>query len=188
MDKRVENNKQNVINLKNLLIEISKNPSNFINDEFLINSLKSQGLLSKYENKEYGISISSLNTLKRTSEKFLDNGFEELDKLRIMALNKLQSDSNNIVPRNTKEYYQQRYLDIKEELDIQKQINLIAINEILNNINLLKNIKNIKEVSLIHNLCDKNISKLQSYALDFSDFSILKEDKKLKIVKDNKNE
>lgn len=176
------------MNLREFLLEICSNYSNYQNDESILNALSSQGNLSKYENEKLNIRVSSLNTLKRTSEKLFSNGLDEIDKLRLLALSKLTNLTDNCIGRNTKEYFQERCKNLDVELEQQKQINILAIHELMNDIQLLKNIKNIKEISLVHNLCDKHIARLQSYALNYAEFSTLKKEQQLKVIQGGKNE
>lgn len=188
MDKRVEKNKVNVLKLREFLLDVCSNPNIYINSELLLKALMSQGNLSKYENQEYEIIASSLNTLKRTCEKLFDNGFDELDKLRVIALEKLTSTSKDMVGRNTKDFYIERCSKLELELEQQKQINLLAIHELMNDIQLLKNIKNVKEISLVHGMCDKHIARLQAHALQFAEFAPLKKETSLKVIKGGKDE
>jgi hypothetical protein len=187
-DKRIEKNQANVLKLRDFLLEICSNFKDYFDNEEILNALASQGNLAKYENKELEIIPSSLNTLKKTSEKLFSTGFEELDKLRLLALNKLTSSVENSVGRNTKDYYQERCKKLEEELAQQQQINLLAIHELMNDIQLLKNIQNVNETKLIHSLCEKNIKRLQSYALNFAEFTPLKKESHLALVKGKKDE
>lgn len=93
MDKRVEKNKSNVLKLESFY-QNCVHPAAHKDDQSVLKALASQGNFAKYENKEQGIEASSLNTLKRTCEKIFDNGFDELDKLRVIALEKLTDTSN----------------------------------------------------------------------------------------------
>ena len=187
-DKRVEKNKENVMKLRDFLLEVCSNYATYQNDESIISALNSQGNLSKYENEKFGIKPSSLNTLKRTSAKLFSNGFEEIDKLRLIALEKLSNSEDNSIGRNTKEYFKKKKKKLDSELEQQKQINILAIHELMNDIQLLKNIKNLKEVNLIHHLCDKHIARLQSYALNYAEFSTLKKDSLFNVIQGGKNE
>lgn len=188
MDKRVEKNKSNVLKLRDFLLELCSNHNYYSSNEQVLKALTSQGNFAKYENKEIGIEASSLNTLKRTCEKLFDNGFDELDKLRIIALEKLTSTSKDMVGRNTKDFYIERCSKLELELEQQKQINLLAIHELMNEIQLLKNIKNVKEISLVHGMCDKHIARLQAHALQFAEFAPLKKETSLKVIKGGKDE
>lgn len=184
-DKRVIKNKENVENIKLLLLDICNDSSIFKGDEDLYKAVSSQGALSKYENQERNIFKSSLNTLKRTSEKLYPNGFEEIDKLRLLALNELNKIENiSTKSNNSKEYYKERYSNIEKELEEQRNVNLITINQLMLEINFLKNISKTEDINLIQDLCEKQIKKLQSLALNYSDFASLKKEPNLKIVKD----
>ena len=187
-DKRVEKTQENVFKLRDFLLEVCSNFQDYFGNEEVLNALISQGNLAKYESKELEITASSLNTLKRTSEKLFSNGFDELDKLRVLALDKLSNSVDNSVSRNTKDYYQDRCKKLEQELEQQQQINLLAIHELMNDIQLLKNIQNVNETKLIHSLCEKHIKRLQSYALNFAEFAPLKKESHLALVKGKSNE
>lgn len=188
MDKRVEKNKSNVIKLRNFLLELCSNPTHYRDNQLVLTALASQGNFAKYESKDQGIEASSLNTLKRTCEKLFDNGFDELDKLRVIALEKLTNTSNDTIGRNTKDFYIDRCSKLELELEQQKQINLLAIHELMNDIQLLKNMRNVKEIGLVHGMCDKHIARLQAHALQFAEFAPLKKETSLKVIKGEKDE
>lgn len=188
MDKRVEKNKDNVLKLRAFLLELCSNPAAYRDNKSVLTALASQGNFAKYENTEQGIEASSLNTLKRTCEKLFDNGFDELDKLRVMTLEKLTDTSNNAKGRNTKDFYIKRCSKLESELEQQKQINLLAVHELMNDIQLLKNIKNVKEIGLVHGMCDKHIARLQAHALQFAEFAPLKKETAFKVIKGGKDE
>lgn len=188
-DKRVEKNKQNVENIKSLLLSICEKESDYSQDKGLLKALSSQNGIAKYENEEFNIFKSSLNTLKRTSEKIYFSGFEEIDKLRLLALKKLnKNNSLDDVKTGTKEDYKSKCKKFQDELETQREVNLIAIHQIMNEIQVLKNIKHLDDVKLIHDLCSKQIEKLQSAALCYSDFAILKKEPKLTLLKSDGNE
>lgn len=188
-DKRVERNKKNIENIKKLLLSICENVNKFLDDEALTKALYSQGALAKYNNTEYDIIKSSLNTLKRTSEKLYPNGFHEIDKLRVLALGEINKELNiHSSSPSTKEHYKAKYEASQLDLDRQREVNLVAINQIMSEIQLLKSLKKIDNIDLVHDLCEKQILKLQSVALDYTDFSIFKSDPELKLVKDTPNE
>ncbi len=65
------------------MIAIINNPQNYLNDNLLLESLISQGKLSKYQNEELNIYATSINTMKRLSS-YPDCDFEALDKLVTM--------------------------------------------------------------------------------------------------------
>ena len=92
------------------------------------------------------------------------------------------------VLRNTKEFYSERCSKLELELEQQKKINLLAVHELMNDIQLFKNIKNVKELGLIQGMCDKQIARLQAHALKFAEFAPLKKEASLKVIKGGKDE
>lgn len=186
-DKRVEKNSQNVINIHTMLLDICINYKDY-NEENLLLALSSQNGLSKYENEELGIFKSSLNTLKRTAGKIFPNGFEEIDRLRILALDKISKNETNSISRNTKDYYKEKYEALLEEVEKQNQVNLVATHELMQSLNAFKNIRNINDINLVHNLCDKQIKRLQANALNYTEFASLKKETSLQLIKGGKNE
>ena len=101
LDKRIEKNVVSITNLKRLLINVIKNPQNYFKDIVLADSLISQGKLAKYENSELGICGTSINTMKRLSS-YPECDFDSLDKLRVSALEKLESRKGS--PENKTTY------------------------------------------------------------------------------------
>ena len=89
-DKRVQKNINSVLSLINLLEEIKAKPYEFIQDDELFKVLKRQSELASYSNNEKGITGCSLNTVKRICNEWLYFEFEELDRLRNTAFEKLQ--------------------------------------------------------------------------------------------------
>jgi len=108
--------------------------------------------------------------------------------LRVIALEKLTDTSTDTIGRNTKEFYIARCSKLESELEQQKQINLLAVHELMNDIQLLKNIRNVKEIGLVNGMCDKHIVRLQAHALQFADFAPLKKETALKVIKGGKDE
>lgn len=81
----LEVNNIKVIETKAWLIDIIKYPSKYRGIPELNLALKSQTGLAKMTDHERHIVSCSLNTLKSSSESLLENGFAELDTLRINA-------------------------------------------------------------------------------------------------------
>ena len=100
IDKRVARNTQSVFALQALLQELIHKPGSADQNEVLLNSLKSQGALSKYCDETRGIYASSVNTLKRICEKSLDGGFDALDRLRIAALDIIENEKQKVSRSN----------------------------------------------------------------------------------------
>lgn len=86
MDKRTEKNSQSLLNLRDILRDITISPDKYLEQTPIIQSLKSQGALAKLSYESKGIIPSSINTQKRIAENIVDGGYEALDRLRINAL------------------------------------------------------------------------------------------------------
>lgn len=81
--------KTNLTSLYNLLRKISAAPCEHASDEAIRGALKSQGELAKYANQAERINPTSLNTLKRHSEKWLIGGYATLEAARQLARERL---------------------------------------------------------------------------------------------------
>ena len=80
-----ENNQRTILATEALLQEIIKSPDEFKNNDGLVNALKSQGGLAKYDDADRHIGAVAINTVKSLSELLLDDGFDGFDRLRINA-------------------------------------------------------------------------------------------------------
>lgn len=122
-DLRVEKNIHSSQNLEKLLYKIISSPHEFINSDKLRASLVSQGALSKFDAAEYGITASSLNTLKRISDKHLRSKFLGLDKLRKEALEGINncSNSDNLTSNKVRKNFEAKYHETKNLLLIARQ-------------------------------------------------------------------
>lgn len=86
MDKRVGKNNQSVLNLRDLLRDITTSPDKYLEQTLVIQALNSQGTLAKISDESKGIFPSSINTQKRIAENIIEGGYQALDQLRINAL------------------------------------------------------------------------------------------------------
>lgn len=170
LDKRVEKNITSISNLKNLLIAVINNPQNYLNDTFLLESLISQGKLSKYQNEELNIYATSINTMKRLSN-YPNCDFEALDKLRVSALEKV----NNKNLTEDKTTYNRKDLlekieNLENELNINKSSQLLllkTINEINKTFKSVKNISSAEEIKEHLDLMSNKIKKVMSLDTSF---------------------
>jgi hypothetical protein len=118
IDKRVEKNIASVNFICQLLKEVIKNPESYLSQESLRKALLSQGALSKYLDENRSIYPSSLNTLKRSADRLLPDGFEGLDKLRRHAYQVLadfQSKKENSVKKDSKFLLNEKIAQLKKE-------------------------------------------------------------------------
>jgi hypothetical protein len=171
LDKRVEKNITSIKNLKNLLIEIIKNPEKYIKDLPLMESLSSQGKLSKYENVDLKIFATSINTMKRLSS-YPDCDFEALDKLRVSAIESLKKKENLIGNKITynKNDLLVKIENLENELNINKNSQLLllkTISDVNKTLNSIKNVNNVEEMKEHLSLLNGKIKKVMLLDSDF---------------------
>ena len=171
LDKRVEKNIISIKNLKNLLIEIIKNPEKYIKDLPLMESLSSQGKLSKYENVDLKIFATSINTMKRLSS-YPDCDFEALDKLRVSAIEILKKKEGLIENKITynKNDLLVKIENLENELNINKSSQLLllkTISDVNKTLNSIKNVNNIEEMKEHLSLLNGKIKKVMLLDSDF---------------------
>lgn len=163
-DKRIDKNIQSLLKLKELLQTICKNPDEFKDNDGIIVFLKSQGKLSSYENEDIGITKTSINTLKRISSHVFENGFEDLDKLRVKALETIINVKNNEISSNkqTKTGLSKRVEELEKQVETLRKDEYILLQSIMNTITELKTISHNKRTDDQKELCEKLIRKLVS--------------------------
>lgn len=91
---RVQRNVQSVTALSEMLQKALQKPADFLANESFFAALASQSALARFSDKAWGISASSLNTHKRVAGRYLDGGFDALDRLRISAKAAVASERN----------------------------------------------------------------------------------------------
>jgi hypothetical protein len=170
-DIRIENNKSNIENLKKLLMDICKTPNKF-DKCFFEDSLKSQGGLSKIEIPERNITKSSINTLKRISPLVLSGGFEELDKIRIMAYETLYKKDTNQDKQesNTKIGLNNRIKELELQLIESKKSQLFLINALNEDLKSFNQIKRSTTIKLSESFANNSIKRISAFSLLSPDF------------------
>lgn len=159
-DKRVIKNELIIKSIYNFLEDIINNPNNYNNEkENLIKILKSQGSLSKYEDKSVGIEKTSLNTLKRISPNVINGGFEELNKKRILALKSLKNTSNNNKKTN-KDYLKIKIKEQEDKILELQNAEFLLLQGLTKNLQLLKEISNNKNLKQCNNLAKIGLEDL----------------------------
>lgn len=91
---RVRKNSQSVLAIYAFLADVIRQPSSFITNASLRSALKSQGALAKWNDEELGIFASSINTVKRIANAALQGGFCELDRVRVSALEAIETEAS----------------------------------------------------------------------------------------------
>jgi len=147
IDPRLQKNINSILSLRNYLKDVSMKPSAAKDVDKLKEALKSQNGLSKYANSEQGISSSSVNTLKRVSNAYVDGGWDKLDELRRLALASINEDSKKkLVHKNTKADLQQKLMDVENSLDLYRKYNFVllqAVTESMKEIQIISECENL---------------------------------------------
>ncbi|HBY87757.1 MAG TPA: hypothetical protein DEO86_18030 [Colwellia sp.] len=125
MKKNKENNQRTILATEALLLEIIKSPDEFKNYDSLVEALKSQGALAKYEDAERYIGTVAINTVKSLSELLLDDGFVGFDRLRINARDTIERALTGKIKKNTTESARQKLASTEEALIITQQSNFL---------------------------------------------------------------
>lgn len=188
MDKRLEKNKENVIKLKNFLIEINKSPQTILVEiPNILEVLKNQGTLSKYHDDKRNIIPSSLNTLKRISERFFENGFEELDSLRDLAIKTIYKELNKkiVINKVNKADLKNTIKENTVKQDELKSIHLTLMNQVMEDLSAFNKIISSNDLELIKEISKKAKNRIQSLGSKSSELVDLASSdiKSLKIVK-----
>lgn len=138
MDRRVQNNLASTQAIRKILLAIIQTPSQFCEDEDLQKSLKSQGGIAKLEyetvidQKNVHKTSMSLNTLKRYADELFDRGFEDLDQLRIKALEAAQThlDRERRPDSRSRVGLQLKVKELEEDLEKHRSTNFLLLQTI----------------------------------------------------------
>lgn len=138
-----------VMMLVRFLTAVESDPGSFIDIPDLRNKLKSQGGTAKMNidrvccGEQVFYEGAALNTVRAHAEKTLPGGFDDLNKMRIRALDSLDDfvakghDSKSY----TKAYYRNMYAETQLKLDVARQSNMVllqAVSAAMFNIGLLR--------------------------------------------------
>ncbi|WP_053225184.1 hypothetical protein [Pseudomonas helleri] len=145
IDSRVERNTLALNVLVECLHQIHRSPESFQNNKELIKALKNQAstaalnLNFKVVEEEKTTSPMSLNTLKTYAEKILPTGFDGLNRLRVAALDALESAERRTQRSNkrTKVGLSLRVEELEYKLATSQRTNMVllqALNRALDDI------------------------------------------------------
>ena len=126
---KIETTTRTVQALKELLLDIVRDPKDFNNNKSIISALKSQGALAKLDDKDRGIVSCSLNTQKRAAERSIENGYETIDVLRKKALNAIKSSAaiNKNGNKSTQSDQKQKIKDLERDVALLEHQNIALI-------------------------------------------------------------
>jgi len=143
-----------------LLSYAVSNPKLFINDDYLIKSLKSQGGIAnlegewEYESEKVCKCSMSINTLKKYSNRLFGVGvvcgWDRIDELRKQAKDEIEKIiiHQKNTPKNTKVFLKRSIDDLNETLEKHKKINFILLQAISSAMSAVKNISNTENIEL----------------------------------------
>ncbi|HBC3607000.1 hypothetical protein [Vibrio parahaemolyticus] len=124
-----EKNQLKVLKTRDFLKEIIAYPKTFKEDKELLKQLKSQGGLAKFECQERNIEPCALNTFKTNADEVINEGFDEIDKLRKNAVDALESEIKGKKSRkgnlNTHAGQKKRISDQKKEIEALQRENML---------------------------------------------------------------
>lgn len=182
MDKRIEKNIENIKNVKEFLTYIIENPKTALNEvPEIFEKIKTQHLLANLENESWNITPSSLNTLKRISPKVFENGYDELEKLRILAVERLQEHLKISERKDLSK--DDKIKELEQEIETMERLHLICLNQILEDLNAFKNIESMNSLELARKIAEKSSMKIRSLGFNSDKLIELTKETKLKVVK-----
>jgi len=149
-----EVNQKKVLETRELLLEIIREPSSFNSTEELMRALKSQSGLAKFSDSNRDLNSCSLNTLKSASESLLDRGFVELDELRMNAKDAVEAVIiNNKTTKVTRTGLKNKVNELESNLNTLKKSHFLLemmINELRSE---------LKNLAYSNDISEKKISR-----------------------------
>ena len=147
IDKRLERSSKSTIGLRDLLRNICDSPKSFKDNLDVISALKSQGALSKYTSEDLLIFPTSMNTLKRVSEEYIEGGFQSLDNLRKTALQRIEDykERDNSSNKSTRTGLSKRVTELEGDVLMLEKINFALLQTIAEAMDDIKSITNVEE-------------------------------------------
>ncbi len=169
-DPRVFKNTESVLALRNLLRSIVSDPELYVDNDYLIGSLKSQGKTANlnfsftFDGERFVVTPVSLNTLKAYSQNLFENGFEGINELRIRALEAISNfKSKAAAPsKRTKEGLKITVNELEDKLEAHRRINYILLQALSSSIFAIKGIKSATSKSIREKRCDEAIGRLRA--------------------------
>lgn len=172
MDRRVESNLASTQAIREILLAIIKTPDQFCEDEDLQKSLKSQGGIAKLEyeividQKDVHKASMSLNTLKRYADDLFDRGFEDLDKLRIKALEAIQThlDRERRPDSRSRAGLLLKVQELEEELEKHRSSNFLLLQAISSAMAAINGIRDASSAELREKRAKDGLDKIRAIA------------------------
>lgn len=166
----VESNILSTKALRDLLVYIQKKPSEFIDADLLLKSLKSQGGAAKLRGEwktDIGIIIKeciSINTLKKYSDEIFSNGFSEIDDLRKSAIESVENAKEKKCSSNkrTKSGLLKRVNELEDALLKHKQVNFVLLQAISSSMSAIPGVASSSDPEIRRKRADDAIKRLRT--------------------------
>ena len=115
--------------LRDFLLEVIRTPKDWYTNQELIEALKAQGKLAKWDDPTRGIDAVSLNTLKASTEELLEGGYGALDQLRKGALAAIEAhkEKGKAGHTKTKTGLQKKLIEQKHHIRLLEQQNMMLV-------------------------------------------------------------
>ena len=167
---RVSKNIESVLALRNLLRSIVSEPVLYVDNDYLIDSLKSQGKTASldfsftFEGEDFVVTPVSLNTLKTYSENLFENGFGGINELRIRASEAISNFKCKAAApsKRTKEGLKITVNELEDKLEDHRRINYILLQALSSSIFAIKGIKGATSKIIREKRCDEALERLRA--------------------------
>lgn len=190
---------QSIENIFNLLKDIGHSPGNYVDNEQILNALKSQGSLCALNlefsilDKPLAIRPISLNTLKKKlSDNYSDKSFQHLDKLRMQAQVAIRKFSEELTTpkKRVRAALQDQIEELKTSVDTLHAVNMVLVQALEVNRRDLITISDTANTGLrqkrINDAINRIIKILGLNPPPFDDVTILSMNKYLQLVPSEK--
>ncbi|WP_029654872.1 hypothetical protein [Marinobacter daepoensis] len=172
MDRRVEGNLASTQAIRKILLAIIETPDQFCEDEDLKQSLKSQGGIAKlkYEvvidQKDVYKGPMSLNTLKRYAGDLFDRGFEDLDQLRIKALEAIQTHLDREIRPDSRSRagLLLKVQELEEELEKHRSTNFLLLQAISSAMATIKGVRDASSEEIRAKRAEDGLDRIRAIA------------------------
>lgn len=120
---------ESIYALKDFLQEVIRTPKDWHTNQDLIEALKAQGKLAKWDDQTRGINAVSLNTLKAAAEELLEGGYDAFDQFRKNALASIEAhkEKDKVGNNQTKTGLQKKVKEQGSQIQLLEQQNMILV-------------------------------------------------------------
>jgi hypothetical protein len=149
--------------LVELLRAVVQSPGSFVEDTKLRAALQSQGSLAKFSDKSRHVIGTSINTLKRRSDKSVDGGWSAVDRLRRSAIAAIQGFEvrQRNSTKSTKVGLKQLVQECERKIEQLRVANfglLCALQRLLSDI---REVSSLSEAGARAKLCEESVARLR---------------------------